>query len=65
MDSTYASVLEGVVAAISTKEAEECNRASGEELTEEDEKSNVDLARNAKKKKLNSRKQFEAVSREV
>ena len=53
------SAVERVDGAISACVADACNRALGRELSSEEERQHVDLAKAAKLKELNARKKFD------
>ena len=58
--ATHASSAEGVAAVISARIAEKCNRASGRELTDAEEKSQGSLTGAAERGGLNASKKFKA-----
>ena len=54
-------VVDGWGPVFSSRVAEECNRVSGQESTEEEERLHADLERTAKERELGFRKQFEVL----
>ena len=60
-DTTQASAAAGVDAAISARVANECDRVSGHELSEEERKLHADLARYAEVKELHLRQSAEVL----